>query len=96
LHLIKGLKSLGRLIHSFDFAASLLEMQLPPQRLAELLVGFHLGVEMGQLTLVMGVSLLAIGLTRVKLAPPRAMVVECAAALLVGLGTFWFVSRSFG
>jgi hypothetical protein len=83
------------LIHGFGFAASLLEMQLPAQRLAELLVGFNVGVEVGQLTLVIGVTLLAMGLMRLRLAPPRAIVVELAAACLFGLGTFWFVSRSF-
>ncbi len=84
------------LIHGFGFAASLLEMQLPPERLAELLVGFNVGVEIGQLTLVLAVTLLAAGLMKLKLAPPRAIVVEFAAAGLVGLGLFWFVSRSFG
>ena len=84
------------LIHGFGFAASLLEMQLPPERLAELLVGFNLGVELGQLTLVLSVTMLALLLVRMKLAPPRAIVVELASACLVGLGTFWFVSRSFG
>ncbi len=83
------------LIHGFGFAASLLEMQLPPERLAELLVGFNLGVEIGQLTLVLGVLLFAAGLMRLKIAPPRAIVVELASAGLVGLGLFWFVSRSF-
>ena len=83
------------LIHGFGFAASLLEMQLPPERLAELLVGFNVGVEIGQLTLVIGVTLLAAGLVRIKFAPPRAIVVEIASACLVGIGTFWFVSRSF-
>ena len=83
------------LIHGFGFAASLLEMQLPAQRLAELLVGFNLGVEIGQLTLVLGVTLLAYWLMKIKWAPPRAIVVEVASACLVGLGVFWFVSRSF-
>jgi hypothetical protein len=84
------------LIHGFGFAASLLEMQLPPERLAELLVGFNLGVEIGQLTLVLAVTGLALALTKMKLAPPRAIVVELASSCLVGLGVFWFVSRSFG
>jgi hypothetical protein len=83
------------LIHGFGFAASLLEMQLPAQRLAELLVGFNLGVEIGQLTLVLSVTLLAYWLMKIKWAPPRAIVVEVASACLVGLGVFWFVSRSF-
>ena len=42
------------LIHGFGFAADLLELQLPPERLAELLVGFNVGVEIGQLILVAG------------------------------------------
>jgi hypothetical protein len=83
------------LIHGFGFAASLLELQLPTERLAELLVGFNVGVEIGQLTLVVGVSLLVVALSRFKLAPPRAIVVEVAGAFLVGLGVFWFVSRSY-
>jgi len=84
------------LIHGFGFAADLLTMQLPPGRLAELLVGFNLGVELGQLTLVAGVTLLAAGLTKLKLAAPRPIVVDIGSALLVGLGCFWFIGRSFG
>ncbi|MBV9510489.1 MAG: HupE/UreJ family protein [Caulobacteraceae bacterium] len=83
------------LVHGFGFAADLLSMQLPPQRLAELLVGFNLGVEIGQLTLVAGASALVAGLSRLKLAAPRPIVVDLAAALLVGLGCYWFISRSF-
>ena len=37
------------LIHGFGFASTLLEMQLPPAKLAQILVGFNLGVEVGQL-----------------------------------------------
>ncbi len=83
------------LIHGFGFAADLLKMQIPTLRLAELLVGFNLGVEVGQLTLVLAVTAGAIILTRLKWAPPRALVVEVAAAGLIGLGAYWFVSRSF-
>jgi hypothetical protein len=83
------------LIHGFGFAADLLELQLPTQRLAELLVGFNLGVEVGQLELVVGATLLVLGLKRLRLALPRPMVVDVASAFLVGLGVFWFVSRSY-
>ena len=83
------------LIHGFGFAASLLELQLPTERLAELLVGFNLGVEAGQLTLVVGVSLLVLALARMKLALPRPIVVEVCGAFLVSLGVYWFVSRSY-
>ena len=84
------------LIHGFGFAADLLTMQLPTARLAELLVGFNLGVELGQLTLVAGVTLLVAGLSRLRLAAPRPIVVDTGSALLVGLGCFWFIGRSFG
>lgn len=83
------------LIHGFGFAASLLTEPLPIERLAELLVGFNLGVEFGQLSLVVGVSLLAAALVRIKWAAPRAIVVDGGASLLVAVGVFWFVSRSF-
>ncbi len=83
------------LIHGFGFAADLLELQLPTQRLAELLVGFNLGVEVGQLALVVGATLLVLGLKRLQLALPRPIVVDVASALLVTLGVFWFVSRSY-
>ncbi len=83
------------LIHGFGFAADLLELQLPPERLAELLVGFNLGVELGQLTLVIGATLLVVLLRRMKWALPRPIVVDVASAFLVGLGVYWFVSRSY-
>ena len=59
------------------------------------MLGFNLGVELGQMTLVVGVSLLAIGLVRLKLALPRPIVVEVASSVLVAMGVFWFASRTF-
>jgi hypothetical protein len=83
------------LIHGFGFAADLLELQLPPERLAELLVGFNLGVEIGQLMLVAAATLLAVAAVRLKFALPRRLVVDVASSFLVGLGIFWFVTRSY-
>jgi HupE / UreJ protein len=83
------------LIHGFGFAADLLELQLPPERLAELLVGFNVGVEIGQLLLVAGATLAVAMLVRLKLALPRPLVVDVASSFLVALGVFWFVSRSY-
>ncbi|MET0364548.1 MAG: HupE/UreJ family protein [Sphingobium sp.] len=83
------------LVHGFGFAADLLESRLPPQKLAEILVGFNLGVELGQLSIV----LLFVGATaflaRIRLSLPRPIVADVAAAMLVAVGTFWFVERSF-
>jgi hypothetical protein len=83
------------LIHGFGFASDLLEMRLPTGRLAELLVGFNLGVEIGQLTLVLGLIGVVAVLVRLRLAIPRPIVVDVGSAFLVGLGLFWFVSRSY-
>jgi hypothetical protein len=83
------------LIHGFGFAADLLELQLPPERLAGLLVGFNVGVEIGQVILVVGAALLVAILTKYKFSLPRPWVVDVASSFLVALGVFWFVSRSY-
>jgi hypothetical protein len=82
------------LIHGFGFAADLLELQLPPQRLAELLVGFNLGVEVGQLTIVLAATMLVVTLRRLRWALPRPLVVSAGSGVLMCLGIFWFVTRS--
>jgi hypothetical protein len=84
------------LIHGFGFASNLIQMQLPTHRLAELLLGFNLGVEIGQLTVVLGVTLLVVLLRRLKFVLPRPIVVDMASASLVGIGAFWFVTRTYG
>jgi hypothetical protein len=83
------------LIHGFGFAAGLLELQIPPERLAKMLVGFNIGVEIGQLTLVIGVTLLVYALSRIKWSIPRPIFVDLASSFLVAEGLFWYVSRSF-
>jgi hypothetical protein len=82
------------LIHGFGFAAGLLEMQLPPSKLAQILVGFNFGVEIGQLSLVFALLGVTALLVRLKLSLPRPIVVDGVAAALVAVGTYWFVSRS--
>jgi hypothetical protein len=83
------------LIHGFGFAAGLLEMQLPKERLAELLVGFNLGVEIGQVTLVLSCVALTALLVKMKLSLPRTLVVDVCSAALVGIGLYWFLGRAY-
>jgi hypothetical protein len=83
------------LIHGFGFAATLLEMQLPAQKLAQILVGFNIGVEIGQLSLVLTLMGLVSLAVRAKLSLPRPIVIDAVAAGLVAVGTYWFVSRSY-
>lgn len=82
------------LIHGFGFASNLLEMRLPTNRLAELLVGFNVGVEIGQLTVVLTALLFAYALVKVRLAVPRPLFTDVASAFLVGEGLYWFITRS--
>jgi hypothetical protein len=82
------------LIHGFGFASNLLEMRLPTNRLAELLVGFNVGVEIGQLTVVLTALLFAYALVKVRLAVPRPLFTDIASAFLVGEGLYWFITRS--
>jgi hypothetical protein len=83
------------LIHGFGFAAGLLEMQLPKEKLAELLVGFNLGVEVGQVTLVLTCVALAALLVKFKMGLPRTLVVDVCSAALVGIGLYWFLGRAY-
>jgi hypothetical protein len=82
------------LIHGFGFASNLLEMRLPTDRLASLLVGFNVGVEIGQVTVVLGALALAGLLVRAKLSIPRPLFTDLAASFLVGEGLFWFLGRT--
>jgi hypothetical protein len=83
------------LIHGFGFAADLLNDAIPPAKLAELLVGFNCGVEIGQLTIVSALVGAVAVLRRFRLTLPRPIVVDVCASGLVLEGIYWFVSRSF-
>ena len=83
------------LIHGFGFAADLLELRLPTDQLFSILLGFNLGVELGQLTLVLATLGAVALLVRARLGIPRPIVVDTLSAALVALGMYWFVSRSY-
>jgi hypothetical protein len=70
-------------------------MKLPAENLAELLFGFNLGVEIGQLSLVLSVVGLAALAMRLGIGLPRRLVADLASMLLVAVGLFWFVTRSY-
>ena len=87
------------LIHGFGFASVLAEAGLPEGHLLTALFGFNIGVELGQLAMILVFILVAWVLGR--LLPlwrsGRALWEELpyvAASLLVGLGTYWFVGRA--
>jgi hypothetical protein len=82
------------LIHGFGFASVLKEFGLPQDALAWSLVSFNVGVELGQLVIVVAaaVALALVGRGRPALAASVARVGSIAVILA---GTYWFVDRLF-
>jgi hypothetical protein len=81
------------LVHGFGFAGVLLEMTLPTHRLIPALVGFNLGVEIGQIGVVLLLwPLLGLG-ARFASKESRRLASEISAAALCGLGLYWLVAR---
>ena len=81
------------LIHGFGFASVLTELGLPTGALAVSLVGFNLGVELGQLAIVAVFLPLAFLLRHTLLYQRGVLVGGSWVALLVALA--WFVERAF-
>jgi hypothetical protein len=82
------------LIHGFGFASALEELHLSGAILAKALVGFNVGVEMGQVVIVAFMAPLLIALRR---APAIARIAVPGAASGIFLaGSYWFVRRAFG
>ena len=81
------------LIHGFGFASVLTELGLPTGALAVSLVGFNLGVELGQLAIVAVFLPLAFVLRHTPFYQGGVLVGGSWAALLVALA--WFVERAF-
>jgi hydrogenase/urease accessory protein HupE len=77
------------LVHGFGFAAVLRQLALPRAALAASLVSFNLGVECGQVCIVVVAVPLLRWLRRV-----RAFALA-ASAFIAALGTFWLVTRLF-
>jgi xanthosine utilization system XapX-like protein len=82
------------LLHGFGFASVLLDLGLPPASLALSLLGFNLGVEVGQLALVLLVIPLAHALRDRPAYPRYAVGAGSTLIALIALG--WMVERSLG
>ena len=82
------------LVHGFGFAGILMEMSLPADRLIPALLGFNLGVEVGQIGVVLAAWPL-IWMGRRWASPSVGRwASELSAAGLCGLGLYWFVERA--
>ena len=83
------------LVHGFGFAGVLAEMELPTDRLAGALLGFNIGVEMGQLAVVALLWPALMGLRRIAQGRPHRWFAEWTGAAVCGIGLFWFVTRTY-
>ena len=80
------------LIHGFGFANALREMQLSQSGLGWSLLSFNVGVETGQLAVVLVVASLLEILRRSGLVAPRRLVVV-GSLVVAAAGAFWFMER---
>lgn len=82
------------LVHGFGFAGVLKEMDLPTRALGWSLFSFNVGVEIGQLVVVMAVaSMLAAIRARSEAAGRR--LVFAGSLVVMAAGAFWFIERVF-
>lgn len=81
------------LLHGFGFASVLRDMQMPTGALAEALFGFNVGVEIGQLLLVLLVFPIAYSLRASKVY--RVQILHGSAVLALIVSGVWFVERAF-
>ncbi|HEU4704468.1 MAG TPA: HupE/UreJ family protein [Sphingomicrobium sp.] len=83
------------LIHGFGFANVLREFGLPQEALGWSLFSFNVGVELGQLVIVLVVGL-ALALLRRRLpAATDKWVVPGGSVVVIAAGAWWFVERVF-
>ena len=84
------------LVHGFGFAGVLAEMALPNDRLVPALFGFNVGVEVGQLAVVVLVWPILRALERSSPERWHRGVAEAGSAAVLSLGLYWFLVRTLG
>ena len=82
------------LIHGFGFANVLREMDLPPRALGWSLLSFNLGVEIGQLAVVIVVASV-LSAIRSKSPDTGRRLAVAGSVVVIAAGAFWFVQRVF-
>ncbi len=86
--------SLFGLVHGFGFGGYLSEVGLPENKLYLALIGFNLGVELGQIIAALIFLFLLYVIKGLKFINKN--IVETLLAIsLVSVGVFWFIERSF-
>jgi hydrogenase/urease accessory protein HupE len=81
-------------IHGFGFANVLREMDLPRRALGWSLFSFNVGVEVGQLLVVVAVAAALAALRARSEAAGRRLAVA-GSIVVIGAGAYWFIERVF-
>lgn len=82
------------LLHGLGFASVLGEFGLPAGQFVPALIGFNIGVELGQLT-VIALAFLAVGYWFRAKPWYRQRIAMPASAVIALIGAYWFVERVF-
>ena len=82
------------LVHGFGFAGVLREFGLPQEALGWSLFSFNVGVELGQLAIVLVVAS-ALALVRRRWPKADKAIVIGGSAVVIAAGAYWFVERVF-
>ncbi len=88
-----GIASVFGLLHGFGFAGALADGGLPAESTVGALLGFNVGVELGQLMVVLLVWPVLAWISRTETWRVRTIQVGSAAG--AAAGTYWFVTRAF-
>lgn len=83
------------LLHGLGFAGVLMEVGLPRAQFVPALVSFNVGVELGQLAVIV-LAFLAVGIWGRNKSWYRPRVVIPASAIVAATGLFWTVQRVLG
>ncbi|HET7501248.1 MAG TPA: HupE/UreJ family protein [Kofleriaceae bacterium] len=78
------------LVHGFGFASALNQLELPTGDLIAALFGYNLGVELGQIAIVLAAAPIMLHLHR---HPRYRPLVRALAAAICVAGVYWFVQR---
>ena len=84
------------LIHGFGFASALTETGLASTQLLPALLGFNLGIELGQIVIIALVWALLQQIRQSRFLTDTRLVIDLVSAALCGLGLYWFIGRSYG
>ncbi|MEO8280262.1 MAG: HupE/UreJ family protein [Ideonella sp.] len=80
------------LIHGFGFASVLAELHLPPLNFAWALLQFNVGLELGQITIVLIAGALLFLARRRRLYAP--VVINAGSCIAILIGVLWFIERT--